>query len=100
MCFFVAALIPALFQETAFNQVLVQSDIWFAIILSIISILGAATSSRIVSYQMADMANHMQTIFANLRELTHRDGHFEGEGYTVEREMIDCDDDPSGGKTD
>ncbi|MEL7231334.1 MAG: hypothetical protein AAGJ85_02350 [Pseudomonadota bacterium] len=92
VCFGLAALIAALFQETEFNQTLVQSDIWFALIPAAIALIGASLSARMGANQMADMAGQMQAMFAQMQAQQGQDNPQDDDAFTVEGEIIDKDE--------
>ncbi|MEM1086215.1 MAG: hypothetical protein AAGH90_00680 [Pseudomonadota bacterium] len=92
VCFGFAALIAAMFQETEFNQTLVQSDIWFAIIPAVIALIGASLSARMGANQMADMAGQMQAMFAQMQSQNGQTNPPEDDAFTVEGEIIDKDE--------
>ncbi|MEM1035155.1 MAG: hypothetical protein AAGI14_00210 [Pseudomonadota bacterium] len=92
VCFGFAALIAALFQETEFNQTLVQSDVWFLAIPAVIALIGASLSARMGANQMADMAGQMQAMFAQMQAQNGQTGPSDDDAFTVEGEIIDKDD--------
>ncbi|MEM7494164.1 MAG: hypothetical protein AAF296_12340 [Pseudomonadota bacterium] len=94
VCFGIAALIAAMFQETEFNQLFVRSDIWFALIPAIIAIVGAYFSSRMAFGQMADVAGQMQTMFAQMQDRGHPAGTPEDDDFTLEGEIVEDDNKP------
>ena len=97
VCFGFAALIAAMFQETEFNQMLIGSDLWFALIPATIAIVGAYVSYRMAFGQMADMAGQVQAMFAQMQDRDHPSGAPEEDDFTLEGEIVDDDNKPSGG---